>query len=208
VAIVGLGSGDTAWAAGSRTATSRVTVFEIVAPQLVALRSLAARNDIPELRSLLSDDRYEIRAADGRNAIDHGGRLFDVIEIDALWPRSAYSGTLYSVEFFSRCARKLNRGGLMCTWAPTPRVRASFRTAFPYVLELEEGRVLLGSNDPIALDVAGWNERLGDPEVQRYLGRKRSREVADHMASARPASGPVAGVNRDLFPRDEFNSPE
>jgi MFS family permease len=208
VAIIGLGSGDTAWAAGCRRATSRVTVFEIVGPQLQALRRLAEAQDIPELRSLLADERYDLRAADGRNAIDHGERLFDVIEMDALWPRSAFSGTLYSVDFFTRCARKLKPGGLMCSWAPTPRVRSSFRSAFPFVLDLAEGRVLLGSNDPIPLEVAVWQERLAAPEVQQYLGRKRGREVADYLESARPTSGPLPEPNRDLFPRDEFNTPE
>jgi predicted membrane-bound spermidine synthase len=204
VAIIGLGSGDTAWAAGCRRETSDVTVYEIVGPQLHALRRLSESQAIPELRSLLADERYAILTADGRNAVTHGPRLWDVIEIDALWPHSAYAGNLYSVEFLSRCARKLKPRGIMCSWAPTARIHATFRQAFAYVLELSEGKILLGSNEPIPLDVAAWRARLAEPAVQRYLGRARSREVDDYLGSARPASGPLMELNEDLFPRDEF----
>ena len=208
VAIIGLGSGDTAWGAGCRPSTSRITVFEIVGSQLRALRQLAAEHELPGLRALLSDPRYAFLTADGRNAIDRGGPLWDVIEMDALWPRSAYSGNLYSVEFLSRAARKLKPGGLLCSWAPTPRIRASFYSVFPHVVELADGKILMGSNDPLPLQVEVWRERLAQVAVQGYLGSGRSREVLEYLESAREGAAPLVTLNQDLFPRDEFNSPE
>ena len=58
---------------------------------------------------------------DGRHAIQSGADRYDVIEADALRPYHAGSGNLYSLEFFERCGRALKPGGIMCSWAPTPR---------------------------------------------------------------------------------------
>ena len=48
-------------------------------------------------------------------------------------------------------------GGIVCTWAPTARVRAFFAPAFPYVLGIGDGVILVGSREPIALDVEAWS---------------------------------------------------
>ena len=106
------------------------------------------------------------------------------------------------------CGHHLRPDGLMCTWAPTIRVLPSFAAAFPYVLEMADGRVLIGSNSPLTVDVAAWKRRLDRPEVRDYLGSARTDRVWAHMSGARSASrGPAAAaVNRDLDPRDEFNA--
>ncbi len=209
VAIVGLGSGDTAWAAGCRRETALVRVYEVCAPELRLLHRLAARGDISKLGVFLGDPRVEVHVADGRHALERGGESYDVIEMDALPPSSPYSGTLYSLEFFRICARRLRLGGVMCAWAPTARAAATFAKAFPHVLEIAEGRVLVGSDSPLAADHAAWRARLDRGDVRRYLGISRAERIWDHMSRARlrvPAPAEEA-VNTDLFPRDEFNAP-
>lgn len=94
--------------------------------------------------------------------------------------------------------------------APTPRVHASFTTAFPHVLELDAGRVLIGSNQPIAFDPAAWLARATTPQMVAYLGPARVQALVDFLGGARPAvRRPLnpRDLNRDLFPRDELNSP-
>jgi predicted membrane-bound spermidine synthase len=204
VAVVGLGSGDTAWAAGLRKETQSVTVFEISSPQPRILRRVSAERTLPELAFFLADPRVAILIEDGRRALestrDEG---FDAIETDAIWPESAGSGNLYSLEFFEACRRRLRPGGLMCTWAPTPRVRATFRTVFPHVLDVDSGVILVGSPYPIQLDRPAWEARLR--EAEGYLGELRARSVLDRLLTLAPADGPIdPDVNRDLFPRDEF----
>jgi spermidine synthase len=210
-AVIGLGSGDTAWAAGCRRETRTVTVFEICAPQLGLLRRVAAEPDPPaKLGRFLEDPRVAIRFADGRNALLRSEERYDLIEMDALFPSSPYAGNLYSVEFYELCARRLRPGGLMCSWAPTPRVHASFTTAFPHVIELDAGRVLVGSNQPIAFDPAAWQARATSPQMVGYLGPARVQALVDFLRGARPAVRRPLGprdLNRDLFPRDELNSP-
>jgi hypothetical protein len=84
LAIIGLGSGDTAWAAACRQETRDVTVFEISAPQPRVLRNFLERHTLPQLRGLLEDPRVRILVADGRNALERGARSFDLIEADPL----------------------------------------------------------------------------------------------------------------------------
>ncbi len=213
VAIVGLGSGDTAWAAGCRPETLHVSVFELLKGQWSALTDVAARpGSLPGLVPLLTDPRYTLRLEDGRNALDRGEARWDVIETDALHPPSAYSGNVYSVEFFALCRRRLRPGGLMCTWSPTARIRVSFRKAFPHVLEgMWNDVVMVGSNDPIGIDRTAWRRRVESPEVVAYLGEARAREVwVRCLETAQPGEHPSPGLadaNLDLFPRDEFRTP-
>jgi predicted membrane-bound spermidine synthase len=206
VAVVGLGSGDTAWASAWRPETRSLTVFEISAPQPRILWRLVGLIDMFDTRHLLEDPRLRIRIEDGRKALEARGDRYDLIETDATWPETAGSGNLYSVEFFGAAARRLRPGGLMCTGAPTPRVVATFRSVFPHVLEAEGGDVLIGSLDPIAFEPDAWAARAatGTP----YLGASRVSDVVEAVRKLRPA-GPLPQVlpNRDLWPRDEYAVP-
>ena len=207
VAVVGLGSGDTVWAASYRDETESTTVFEISYPQPRVLWRLAGLVEMPDLRRLLEDPRVRVRLEDGRKALEAGTATYDLIEADATWPETAGSGNLYSLEFFAAAARRLEPGGLMCTWAPTPRVSRTFRTVFTHVLANDVAEVLLGSLTPIPLEPEVWAARAATGE--EYLGRARVREVVEALRGLRAAPSPEPGsLNRDLFPRDEFAVPQ
>ena len=208
IAIVGLGSGDTAWAASCREETRSVTIFELSAIQPQLLRRLLKDAEVPKLRHLLEDPRVRIALKDGRNALASGGELFDVIEADALWPSAAYSGNLYSEQFFALCARQLKPGGLMCTWAPTGRVSAGFARVFPHVIAVANGSILLGSRERIPLSRDLWRESLMDGPVRDYLGPGLAHQVLERLRAARRVELATDGeANDDLFPRDEFATP-
>jgi spermidine synthase len=187
-------------------------VFEISGPQPKLLRQLAAAQPFEKLRNLLEDPRLRIRLADGRNALEQEGVLYDIIEADALWPIAPYSGNLYSVEFFRQCMRRLKPGGILCTWAPTPRVYASFTQAAPHIVGLGDRSVLVGSNEPIDVDIETWRARALSPEVVAYLGQESAEGTAWlldrvqvlHRFKRRQL---VRNMNWDLFPRDEFHAP-
>lgn len=212
VAIIGLGSGNTAWAAACRPETRSISVFEISGPQPRLLRRMAARADLPQLVSLLGDPRLRLVEADGRAALTHRPEKYDLIEADALWPEAAYSGHLYSVEFFRRCAARLRPGGVLCTWAPTPRIYASLSRVFPYVVGTPSRDILIGSADPIEGGPAEWQARLRDPEVAAYLGSEATEEVGRLLGKMVPLNRrgwrhPGIEINEDLYPRDEFLAP-
>ncbi len=209
VLVIGLGSGNTAWSAGCRSETERLRVYEISAPQLGLLQRLAASDAAPaKMRRFLRDPRLDVRLADGRHALQADPLLWDLIEVDALRPYHAGSGNLYSLEFFRACARRLKHGGVMCSWAPTPRVSATFMAAFPHVLAFDAGRILVGSNEPVALDPTAWLARLRRRDVHLYLGAEIAADVAERVRGARraepPAGAAARDLNRDLDPRDEF----
>jgi hypothetical protein len=96
----------------------------------------------------------------------------------------------------------------MCTWTPTDRVHATFRKAFSHVVSISDGLLLVGSNEPIAIDLPAWRARLLAPEAFAYLGESLYHEVWARLQTAAPwaPKQPVA-LDLDLFPRDEFRTP-
>jgi spermidine synthase len=208
VAVIGLGSGETAWAIACRPETRRLRVFEIAASQKDLLRQVAAIAPYPSLVQLLQDPRVRLEVADGRRALAREERLYDLVEVDALYLTSAGSGNLYSIEFFELCARRLKPGGLVCSQKPGRRVALSFAQALPHVVDF--GNMVVGSNQEIVLDSAAWLARLRAPAVASRFDPDTLEGIAERLASARPGDrNPRArvGFDYDLFPRDEFGTP-
>ncbi len=206
VAVIGLGSGETAWAVACRSETRSVEVFEIAGAQPRLLQALAAATGAPDLQRFLSDPRMRIEVADGRHALLRTEKRYDLIQVDALYRTSAMSGTLYSVEFFRLCARRLKPGGILCTQAPGRRTALSLAAAVPHGLDL--GNIVIGSNDPLPVDLPAWRARLA--AVTDYFGAEVAEGIRDRLTEARPLVGNPhsrRGLNDDLFPRDEFSTP-
>lgn len=212
IAIIGLGSGDTLFHSGGRPETKEIICIEIVGSQMDMLQGMAQRRAYPALLSVLNDPRITYVIADGRSYIMQSGRRFDIIEADALRPNGAYSGNLYSEEYFRLLLDHLNPGGFAVTWAPTERVRTTFIQVFPYYADF--GDILIGSNAPIDVDLEAIYRRLEDPFTREYYQQsgvnivqwleeylvKRQPVVSD-PSTPRPQS---TDTNRDLFPKDEF----
>ncbi len=207
VAIIGLGSGDTAWAAGLRSETTNITVFEIATSQPRLLERMRAKKRMDRLDSFLSDARVRVVKDDGRRRLSADGLRYDIIEADALYPDSGLAGNLYSVEFFALASRALKPGGIMLTWAPTGRAQTSAQRAFRYVIQMD--RMLVLSNEPIRIDIETWLSRLHSAPIRGYLGEsqlpaiERALTVAIHPEPADPGHE----FNEDLQPRDEFVRP-
>jgi spermidine synthase len=210
VLVIGLGSGDTAFAAAGRTEVQRLVSVEIIGVQHETLQRLTLMQAYPGLVALLSDPRIEHRVGDGRAYILQTGRLFDIIEADALRPASAYSGNLYSREYFELLRRHLTPGGLAVTWAPTKRIQRTFAAAFPHVLAFHD--IYMGSSAPIPFDpkvvetrasaVRSYYEAAGIDIMdllRPYLAAPLRFGPADERTSG--------DLNTDTFPRDEFALP-
>jgi predicted membrane-bound spermidine synthase len=210
ILAVGLGSGDSAWALGCREETERIDVYEIVAPIERLLRRFDSASKPSKLRDLLRDPRQRLQLADGRNALRRSPARYDIIEIDALHVETTYAGNLHSREFFQLAASRLKPGGLMASWAPTPRVYRTFCDVFPHVVTFDREEILIGSNQPIRVDQELWRGRLLSAHVRGYLGPRISGEVFDALQTWTPASLESRRhiePNLDLFPRDEFLVP-
>ena len=211
VAVIGLGSGDTAYAVAGRPDIERITCIEIIRPQLTTLGELNRRRPYAGLTGLLADRRIEHVFADGRVHLLRGEQRYDIIEADALRPKSAYAGNLYSEEYFTLLRDRLKPGGLAATWVPTPRVRTAFMNVFPYVMSLPD--ILIGSSQPIVFDREAVTARLSDPRVRNHyevagididnlLGMYLQAPVIYGPGEGRDSQ---AETNTDLFPRDEYD---
>jgi predicted membrane-bound spermidine synthase len=208
IAVIGLGSGETAWAVACREETRSLRVFEIAASQPRLLRAVSAVAPFAGLAELLSDPRVATEAADGRRALARDERRYDIVQVDAMFRTSAGSGNLYSVEFFRLCASRLKPGGLVCTQKPSRRVGLTFAEALPHALDF--GNIVVGSNDPLPIDPTAWEARLLQPEVARRFDPAAMDGIRARLREAVPARrNPDAriGLNRDLFPRDEYSTP-
>jgi len=212
VAVIGLGSGDTSFAAGARPEVEEIVTVEIIGSQLDVLGAYRARTGYPGLEVLFSDARFRIEVGDGRTHVRRAGRPFDVIEADALRPSSAYAGNLYSLEYFALVREKLAPGGFAVTWVPTERVRDTFLRSFPHVLVI--GEIAIGSESAVPFDRNRLLDRSRAPEVRAHFQKVGvnvasllGRYIADKEISR---FGPeddrsaYTDVNRDLFPKDEF----
>jgi predicted membrane-bound spermidine synthase len=212
VAVIGLGSGDTSFAAGGRPEVEAVETIEIVGSQLDVLRAFERGHGYAGLRVLLSDARFRFFVGDGRTHVRRAADRYDVIEADALRPSSAYAGNLYSLEYFALLRRSLAPGGFAVSWLPTERARDTLVHSFPHVLLL--GDVGIGSDSPIAFDRDALLARCDEPRVRDYYraaGIHLCRLVEEALALAPPvAIGPdqprpaSADLNSDLFAKDEF----
>jgi predicted membrane-bound spermidine synthase len=211
VAVIGLGSGDTAFGSGARPETRSLEVVEIVSSQLPSLRQLYRKQPDPGLHRVLTDGRVRLTFGDGRAFLMRSPARFDVIEADALRPDSAFAGNLYSREYFELVRSRLREGGLGVSWSPTPRVRDTFRLVFPHVLQL--GDTLIGSDQPIPFDPERVRARLRDPFTEAWFRRAAVdiRGLVENELARPPVLwGPqddrsaISDVNTDLFPRDEY----
>jgi len=211
--VIGLGSGDTAYAAAGRPGVEAVTCIEIVGPQLGTLTTLATRFPYGGLQGLLGDPRIHHVAADGRLALMRSDARFDIIEADALRPTSAYSGNLFSDGYFDLLRRRLRPQGLAVTWSPTVRVHNAFVHVFPHVVVFPD--ILIGSHEPIVVDREAVLARLGDPRARAHYARAGipvDDLIATHLVEL-ARYGPdfdraaLTDVNTDLFPRDELDRP-
>ncbi len=212
VGVIGLGSGDTTFAAGGHPEVEEIETIEIVGSQLEALRAFEREHGYAGIRLLFSDPRFRFVVGDGRTHVRLDRRKYDVIEADALRPSSAYAGNLYSLEYFALLRRSLRPGGLAVTWIPTPRVEDTFLRSFPYVLLLHE--IAIGSETPIPFDreallarcddpwVRSWYESVGIP-LRRVLEARLARR-APRLVGPDQDRSVYSDVNSDLFAKDEF----
>lgn len=86
----------------------------------------------------------------------------------------------------------------------------TFAAVFPHVVLLRPVSVLIGSDQPIAMDQEALMERLRSPEMTAFARRGNpaiadlSQMIAGEMAVWTPETPRVAPPLTDMFPRDEF----
>jgi spermidine synthase len=210
VLVIGSGTGGTPYAAGLNPATEKVKVIEIVAPVIETLKTYTAAGGKSGVDELLSGKRFDVTVADGRHSLALDPVRYDVIEADAILPKTALSGLLNSREFFEQVRTKLAPGGIYVQWAPTERSVETFRSVFPYVTMVHPA--LLGSDRPIPYSREKIAALLAQPDVAAHLAAARidKAELGKWFADKKievlndGRTVPAPSPNTDFFPRDEY----
>lgn len=210
ILVIGVGAGGTPYSAGVREETRHIRAVELVSPIYDVLDEYVRAHPDGAVAEMRRDGRYAWVVGDGRHDIFVGRRRFDVIQADAILPESSMSGMLYSREFFETARKALAEGGIFVQWAPTRRTIDTFVSVFPYVVKVEPFPALIGSNQPVPFDAAGFAEALRKAAHLRYIGRAGvdGLSLIPLVAGIPRIWGPTSprsdDINTDLHPRDEF----
>ncbi len=211
---VGLGIGATPYGMSRDPRVGRVDVVEICGGEIDLLRVLARRG-APEIDALLKDPKVEIRVGDGRKFLLSSDKRFDVVTVDVVRPQAAFSGNLYSVEFYELLKSRLAGNGLVAQWIATPRVLNSATEVFPHVLRLsvasyDGSQFMIASQQPIVFDRAAILERFRALDPGRAFSPAQEASITNFLMTVDPGEVSVVkqigegGLNRDLAPRDEY----
>jgi spermidine synthase len=214
---LGLGIGATPYGLSVEPRVDHVSAVEICAAEVTLLRDLADRRS-PELRHFFRDPKVDVRVGDGRDFLLRTDDRFDAIVVDTLRPQSAFSGNLYSTEFYPLARDRLTDNGILAQWMPTMRTMNTVLDVFPYVVRFHtpsyyNSVFYLAGRQPIGFDANTVVDRLARIDPAAGLSPAPLAALRDYFLTVPPDCyyGPsvtrAAGedqLNRDLHPRDEY----
>jgi spermidine synthase len=176
VLVIGFGAGGTAWSMSCYDALQRLDVVEFIPGVMRAARFFPDVN-----HQVLSDPRLRVILDDGRNYLLVTPQTYDIVSVDTLDPKHAGNGNLYTLEFYELSKRVLKPGGIFVQWLPYHQVdnaslkliARTFQHAYPHAtlwLNRFKGyTLLLGSLEPLRIDLAQLARRFTLPAIQRDL---------------------------------------
>lgn len=174
--VIGFGAGGTAWSFTRYAALEELHIVEFVPNVIRAARFFPEVN-----HGVLADPRLRVTIDDGRNVLLVTTRTYDVVSVDTLDPKHAGNGNLYTREFYALSRRVLRPGGIFVQWLPYHQVdnaslkliARTFQHVYPHAtlwLNRFKGyALLLGTADPLRIDLAGLQTHFDTPAIQRDL---------------------------------------
>jgi spermidine synthase len=214
---LGLGIGATPYGLSVDPRVDHVDAVEICGPELPLLRDLGERRS-PELKQLFNNPAVDIKVGDGRDFLLRSQDHFDAVVVDTLRPQSAFSGNLYSVEFYELVRDRLTDNGILAQWMPTPRTLNTVLEVFPYVVRFHvptyfNSIFYLASKSPIVVDPDAILDHLDHVDPALGFSDERLASVRQFFravppdcyydpAHTHPSTEDL--LNRDLYPRDEY----
>ncbi|WP_395607385.1 fused MFS/spermidine synthase [Pseudomonas sp. B22129] len=172
--VIGFGTGITAGALLRYPGLERRVVAELL-PSVVQAAPLFKGNF-----NAASDPGIDLRLRDGRQELLRNPDTYDLITLEPPPPSAAGVVNLYSEDFYRLAAARLETNGVLAQWLPLPTQNIddsralvrSFLNVFPYASlwtsEFHE-MLLVGSREPMALDVERIRQRFEQPTVRSAL---------------------------------------
>ena len=210
VAVIGMGTGSTAAAVVSHP-VGEVAVVEIEAAMVEGARLFSDYN-----AAIHERDTVDIHLSDGRLFLNMRPDTFDVIISQPSNPWMAGASDLFTREAFQRGARALRGDGIFAQWVQIYNLSSQnlsmlvrgFSDVFPHVYlfkTLEDSDLLLlGSFEPLSLDMAAMQARMQQPSVARDLAEHETRTDSVFDIAGRLVLGP--GEIPGLAGTGEFHS--
>jgi spermidine synthase len=181
VLVVGFGAGVTSGSFTLHPDVRRIVICEIEP----LIPPVATRYFGNENYNVLHDPRTQMVYDDARHFVLTTPEKFDIITSDPIHPWVKGSATLYTREYFQMVKDHLNPGGLVTQWVPLYETDldtvkselATFFEVFPdgSIWANEDWQsggydvFLLGSKDPITIDVDALQRRMDSPEYARVV---------------------------------------
>jgi spermidine synthase len=207
IVVIGCGAGVTAGAVSIEPMLERETIAEIepLVPKVVSTYFAEHNFDV------VRNPKVRIHIDDARNFLQTTSEKFDAVTSDPLDPWVKGAAMLYTQEFFEEVRRHLNPGGAVTLFVQlyesnTPAVKseiATFLEVFPNGVvwgNTNQGKgydlVLLGTVEPVKIDVDAVQAKLQRPEYSRMA--QSLREIG--MNSAVDLFSTYAGRKPDLEP--------
>ncbi|MDH2050229.1 fused MFS/spermidine synthase [Achromobacter marplatensis] len=172
--VIGYGTGITAGALSRYPGLDRRVVAELLPGVLHAAPLFKGSYGAS------TDPGLDIRLKDGRRELLGSAERYDLITLEPPPPSAAGVVNLYSQDFYSLAAARLNSQGIVAQWLPLPTQNledtralvASFINVFPHAslwtTEFHE-MLLVGSMEPLPLNPARIAARFAEPKVKTAL---------------------------------------
>ncbi len=176
-------------------------------------------------RGAYKDPRLEKIIMDGKNFVKLTPERFDIIMNDSTYPGTTGSSALYTYDHFAQCRDRLTPGGIQSCWMPLDLrpadfriILRSFQAAMPYCSLwmadncLNKHAVLVGSAEPMKLDLARIRAAFGNPVIAADLAEiniHNEYDFLDCFVSGPEAIRAMAGpgpLNTDDHPALEFGA--
>lgn len=220
--FLGLGTGATA-GAGLSYPLSQLTGVELVPEVIEMLPHFEAVN-----AGLATDLRARLLAVDARRFLRADTRSYELIVADLFHPARDGAGSLYAREQFTAVRERLSPDGLFVQWLPLYQldwlslrmITRTFVDVFPQAHALlalynveTPALGLIGSADPIAIDLQQLERALAKPERASLYAELALTDPRDFLAGYmldRAGLIELAGdapINDDLHPRVELWAP-
>lgn len=176
--LICYGVGNTATSLLSHPSLERLDVVDISTEVLEASREFAGALGLDPLE----EERVEVFVDDGRHHLVVTDRSYDVITSEPPPPNHAGVVNLYSREYYRLARGHLRPGGVLSQWLPvfqlsateTRSIVAAFVAEFPHAaLFYGWGYqwILVGSDEPLQINLGDWRRRASEPAVARDLHR-------------------------------------
>ncbi|MHC4481562.1 MAG: fused MFS/spermidine synthase, partial [Planctomycetota bacterium] len=226
VLMVCFGGGMSSGAAAQYPQVRSVEAIDLESTVVQSAEVLAEENN-----AVLNDPKLSVTIEDGRNYLLMSRRKWPVIVSDSLHPKSSDAWLLYTREFYQAVRDHLSGDGIYIQWVPFEQLSVTeyriivrtFQSVFPHAsIWLAQGvtetgyygayTLLVGTVDPLAVDVHDIGEKLSVPAVaadlrpwalDTPLGVLETFVCGEEMLRAWTGQGPI---NTDDMPYVQYET--